>query len=215
MSSILEAGGSSVWFRLAELVGREVDLIEVRLVATLFATSTSFTAAAQNSRAPGLWQRVDQGDATDLVNSQTSTALAVADNRIIHNLQLSSPAISPNGDGVNDELTFEFSMARISGTVTLTVFDLIGNMVVQISERRSDPRGRYAITWKGDGMNGRLAPAGTYLTRLEARRPNQRRPPPQPPTGPSTSLTDCHPSTTSACGYDNDSPHHILIPAPF
>ena len=162
---VMTSETNALWFRLPALVGGSVDLIEVRFRATPYNTNTSFQALGQDSENPGFWQRVDVGDATDLVNSQSTTVLAMAENRVIHNLRNGSAAMTPNGDGINDEMTFNFSVARISSAqaVTLTIYDLTGAVVAEMSEQRADPRGAYAMVWPGRDTAGNPVPPGIYI----------------------------------------------------
>jgi len=121
-----------------------------------------------NSDTPG-WQRVDPGDATDLVNSQTTAVLALDGNRVILGLTVESPVMTPNGDGRNDETIFNFNIARISSeqTITVAIYDLSGSMVGQVTEERKDPRGGYSMPWKGQDTKGDLVPPGIYIARIE------------------------------------------------
>ena len=111
---VIGSADSTLWFRLPEPVERGTDLVEVRFRPTIFSTSTSFKVAGQNSEEPGFWQRVDAGDATELVNSQTTAVLALSGNEVISNLSTGSGVITPNGDGINDMMTFRFTVARIN-----------------------------------------------------------------------------------------------------
>ena len=45
----------------------------------------------------------------------------------------------------------------------VSVYDLGGRLVRKLGERRTDPRGKYAIVWKGDGESGGKVPPGIYL----------------------------------------------------
>ena len=166
---VIESPAGRVRFRFPEPLARGVELAEVRLLAITYSTSTSFKAAGQDSRSPG-WQRVDPGDATDLVDSQTTTVLALEGNQVIRGLEKGTRLFSPNGDGINDEVSFNFNVTRISSvqTVTLTVFDLRGFVVEKLIEERADPRGRYTMTWNGRDASGKVTPPGTYIARIDA-----------------------------------------------
>ena len=166
---MIGSADSTLWFRLPEPVARGTDLVEVRFRPTIFSTSTSFKVAGQNSEEPGLWQRVDAGDATELVNSQTTAVLALTGNEVISNLSTGSGVLTPNGDGINDMMTFHFTVARINSAreVRLTIFDLGGTVVRQTMEKRADPRGSYAISWLGDDDSQALVPPGIYIARIE------------------------------------------------
>ena len=166
---VIDSADSTLWFRLPEPVERGTDLVEVRFRPTIFSTSTSFRVAGQNSEEPGFWQRVDAGDATELVNSQTTAVLALSGNQVISNLSEGSGVITPNGDGINDEMTFHFTVTRINSEreVGLTIFDLGGTVVRQTLEKRTDPRGSYTISWSGDDNSQSLVPPGIYIARIE------------------------------------------------
>ena len=167
---VIDSPPGSLRFRFPEPLNRGVELVEVRFLATTYSTSTSFRAAGQNSRSPG-WQRVDPGDATDLVDSQTTTVLALEGNQVIRDLEAGSRVLTPNGDGIHDEVSFDFSVTRISAvqTVTLTLFDLRGGVVEELTEERSDPRGSYSMTWNGRDASGTVTPPGTYIARIEVK----------------------------------------------
>ena len=165
---VIDSPPGSLRFRFPEPLNRRVELVEVRFLATTYSTSTSFRAAGQNSRSPG-WQRVDPGDATDLVDSQTTTVLALEGNQVIRDLEAGNRVLTPNGDGIHDEVSFDFSVTRISAvqTVALTVFDLRGAVVEELIEKRTDPRGSYTMTWNGRDASGTVTPPGTYIARIE------------------------------------------------
>ena len=166
---VIDGPDSTIQFRLPEPIDREIDLLEIRFRPTTFSTNTNFRASGQDSNNPGLWQRVDAGDATDLVNSQTTAVLALEGNDVISDVAISTPVITPNADGVNDVMSFNFNVARINSrqTVRVTIFDLSGAMVKEIFEERADPRGPYSITWLGDDAADTLVPPGIYLARIE------------------------------------------------
>ena len=166
---VIDSADSTLWFRLPEPVERGTDLVEVRFRPTIFSTSTSFRVAGQNSEEPGFWQRVDAGDATELVNSQTTAVLALSGNQVISNFSTGSGVITPNGDGINDVMTFQFTVTRINSEreVALTISDLGGTAVRQTMEKRTDPRGSYTISWLGDDNSQALVPPGIYIARIE------------------------------------------------
>ena len=136
---------------------------------TIFSNSASFRASVQDSDSPGFWQRVDEGDATELVNSQLTTVLALKGSEVIKDMNLASEVMTPNGDGVNDVMKFNFDVARVNvdKDIKLTIYDLSGGLVKEIAERRPDPRGSYEMVWSGDDRSGQLVPPGTYVARIE------------------------------------------------
>ena len=76
---------------------------------------------------------------------------------------------SPNGDGVNDEAAFNFSLMLFLEPVQLEldIATLAGTVV-----RRLDPVsrsvGRHELRWDGRDDGGRLVPPGLYIYRFTA-----------------------------------------------
>lgn len=167
--TLIDTPADSLRLRLNEKIDRGTELVQVRFRATIFGNSASFRALVQNSAVPGFWQRVDEGDPTELVSSQTVTVLALSGDEIIRDFSLESQVFTPNGDGVNDELVVSFGVARVGAErpVTLTVYDLSGVEANRIEERRSDPRGNYVFQWDGKDHLGELVPPGIYLARVK------------------------------------------------
>ena len=166
---VLATGADTLWFRLPDPIGRDAELVEVRFQSAIFSNSASFKAAVQNSRNPGFWQRVDEGDATRRVDSQVVTVVALGGNSVIKDLHLDTAVLTPNGDQINDAVTFTFSVSRVrvNNTVKLTLYDLSGSPIKELVEQRVEPRGMYELSWSGDDQTGMRVPPGIYLARLE------------------------------------------------
>jgi hypothetical protein len=164
---VLTTAADSLHLRLPRRIGSDTELIEIRFLATIFGNTGSFRGFAREAAA-GDWQRIDEGDATDLVRSSTITVL-VEGSELISSLGTDSQVLSPNGDGINDEATMEFSVTRLAAPtpVVLRIYDLGGRRVRQVEELRSDPRGRYTLRWDGKDRGGQLVPPGVYLARIE------------------------------------------------
>ena len=80
---------------------------------------------------------------------------------------LSTAVLTPNGDGVNDEVAVAAVLTQFAGEVPLAIeiFDLSG---LRVRELIAAPRaaGVYRETWDGrDGTGARVAP-GLYLCRI-------------------------------------------------
>lgn len=165
---VLAEGSDTLWVRLPRSLQQGVELVEVNFQSVFFSNSGTFRGSVQNSTNPGFWQRVDEGDATDLINSQVTTVLALGGNEVIKNLRLESAVITPNGDGVNDELTFHFDVARINAStdVHLAIYDLSGALVKRVVEHRPDSRGSYALSWSGEDRSGQRVAPGIFIARI-------------------------------------------------
>ena len=114
-------------------------------------------------------RQVNVGNATDQVDSETNVVVALEGNAMLTDLRIEPSVFTPNGDGVNDVLTFHFSVNRLhtEKVVQVSIYDLSGRLVQQLREQRTDPRGRYAFVWPGDGLSVKKVPPGIYLARLE------------------------------------------------
>lgn len=167
---LVPTGSDSLWLRLDSAVGTEVDLIEVRFAATLFRSGAVLEAELGTSTEDSRWQRVDAGEATELATSQGMVLRGpVEDKRVMGPVEISAPVLTPNGDGVNDETRFEFSVLRLGGqrAVTTRLYDLGGGLVRWWEERRGLASGSYAVRWVGDDQSGQLVPPGTYVLEIE------------------------------------------------
>ena len=161
--------GSVVLRRNGRLVLVGTDLMAIQLRSTILGNSASFRTFVRDSGGSVHWQRVDPGEATRLVASQTFTVLALEGTDVLIDFRIARPILSPNGDGVNDDLEVAFSVARVSADreVRLAIFDLSGRRVREVVERRGELRGQYAMIWDGRDEAGTVVAPGIYLARVE------------------------------------------------
>lgn len=168
---VLSVAPDTMHLRLPRRVTRGTELLALTLRSTILGNSASFRGFVRDSRAGEDWQRIDEGNASDEVESQRVTVLALAGAEVIRNLTFRSAAgvLTPNGDNINDALDVSFDVARVSGDepVALTVHDLSGRLVRQIEEHRADLRGSYTLSWDGLSGRGDVVPPGLYVLRLE------------------------------------------------
>ncbi|MBI4423097.1 MAG: gliding motility-associated C-terminal domain-containing protein [Elusimicrobia bacterium] len=73
---------------------------------------------------------------------------------------VSNRYLTPNGDGLNDEVVFRFDNPRDS-QVLGRIYDLQGGLVATLSQKD-----RYSMEWNGKA-NGRAVPGGLYVYQLE------------------------------------------------
>jgi flagellar hook assembly protein FlgD len=76
--------------------------------------------------------------------------------------------LTPNGDGINDEVAIEATIFVIEGSKRLHVgiFDLGGRRLRDLSLQRLHPSGRHQIPWNGRDAAGRIVPPGIYVLRV-------------------------------------------------
>ena len=150
-------------------VHRTNDLVEVVFQTEVFEFGTEFKGRIFNSSRPDeVRQRVRPGDADELVDSNTlNVALVELAASSIQGLDLSTSVVTPNGDGVNDELEIRFDVVNLSGSVpvTLTLYDLAGSKVTE-AFAGVVASGRHPATWDGTGADGQPVLPGVYILRL-------------------------------------------------
>ena len=149
-----------------------IELLRLDIETSLFTISAPLETALRLGDG-GFWQQAGAGDATDSANDNTLTLVAELESRgIIRHLAVDPPVFTPNGDEVNDEVTFRFDVVllRASNPVEVQIYDLSGRRIVALSQQRPASTGTYAVTWDGTDESGHLVPPGLYaaLLRVEA-----------------------------------------------
>ncbi|NKB67736.1 MAG: hypothetical protein GKR89_11795 [Candidatus Latescibacteria bacterium] len=169
---VVETRTDSLWLRLDQLVrrGGQTDLIEVRFITALFSPGAVLQAAMGNSTLVNSWQQVDPGDATERAPTQGLQILASSlDKKVLDDVAIRPPVVTPNGDGVNDQVRFDFTVRRLSGVqpVEIQIFDLSGRPVRKLDVEQPRVAGTYAIDWAADDEQGQLVPPGIYILRIK------------------------------------------------
>ncbi len=143
---------------------RTDQLIELKFQSSVFRQSTRFDVFLQDSRQDeSVRQRVDPGDATEQIASNTNIVTLPVSRELLANMSFSSKAITPNGDGVNDELTLEIALVNVLAPrpLRLRLYDLAGRPVYDRSE---DSRaGLYQLVWDGRDSRGERVAPGLYV----------------------------------------------------
>ena len=159
----------SLWVRLPAAIKTTSGsaLVELQFEATIFGYNTFFIGSTGHSAFANSWQRVDDGDANGVVDSETTVVLALERGELLGDLQVDR-VFTPNGDGVNDELEVRFSLLRVlsSAPVQVDVYDLAGRPVARIAETTLTA-GRHTVTWTGVDPSGAVVPPGIYLMRID------------------------------------------------
>ena len=132
----------------------------------VFNFTTEFAGEVFQIDGENLSQSIDGGDATPLVSTNDLRVIAPFDKlKVLSALDLESQVITPNGDGMHDELQLSYTLHGVAAAgVEAGVYDLAGRLVRRLV---SEPRieGRYIETWNGQ-IQGRQVPPGTYLVHV-------------------------------------------------
>ncbi|HCL27828.1 MAG TPA: hypothetical protein DIC52_05265 [Candidatus Latescibacteria bacterium] len=132
----------------------------------MFNFTTEFAGEVFRIDGENLSQSIEGGDATPLVSTNDLRVIAPLDKlKVLSALDLESQVMTPNGDGMHDELQLSYTLHGVAAAgVEAGVYDLAGRLVRRlVSESRSE--GRYIETWDGQ-IQGRQVPPGTYLVRV-------------------------------------------------
>ena len=140
------------------------DSVQVRFTTRVVRNATLFALDLGLSERPGLWQSVEAR--TRRANIVMLPALTDA-NKLIDELSFSSSILTPNADGVNDEIEITFVSFKVEGSAPqIEIFDLAGRSVARLSA--STVQGAsYAFSWAGRDAAGDLVQPGAYLLRID------------------------------------------------
>ena len=148
---------------------RGETVYELKFRTKVFLQSTAFGVELGNSSRPQLVQQARSGNATQRVASQSLLVISdLRSNSLLEGVSIDPPAMTPNGDGINDETTIRFSIFHLQTAKTLRVgiYDLAGRRRRDLSTGRSRPSGEHRIRWDGRDDAGELVPPGMYLARI-------------------------------------------------
>ena len=146
---------------------RTDQLIELKFQSSVFRQSTRFDVFLQDSHQDeSVRQRVDPGDATDQIESNTNIVSLPISGELLANMSLSSKAITPNGDGINDELTLEIALVNVLAPrpLRLRLYDLAGRPVYNRSE--DSHAGQRELVWDGRDSRGDWVAPGLYVLEI-------------------------------------------------
>ena len=120
---------------------RTDQLIELKFGSSVFRQSTRFDVFLQDSNQDdSVRQRVDPGDATNQIASNTNIVSLPVSRDLLANMSLSSKAITPNGDGVNDELTMEIALVNVLTPRPSAIAPVRPRWPPGVRPQRSQPR---------------------------------------------------------------------------
>ncbi|HJP31708.1 MAG TPA: FlgD immunoglobulin-like domain containing protein [Candidatus Latescibacteria bacterium] len=151
---------------LPEMLESE-DLVQVSFRSTIYRNQTRFNLFLGNTSLGDVRQRVDAGDASDIVSSETVSVSLPQTADLLANVSLSTSVLTPNDDGVHDRLDMEFDLLKLltPRPVTALVYDLSGRALRSL-ELADAVAGRYLISWDGNDDSGARVAPGTYLLRI-------------------------------------------------
>ncbi|MBI2505716.1 MAG: gliding motility-associated C-terminal domain-containing protein, partial [Candidatus Latescibacteria bacterium] len=86
--------------------------------------------------------------------------------RLIGDLEIVPPVLTPNGDGINDQVQIRFALFKVEGgEARVGVYDLSGRLLRELGQ----PQGREVkvFQWDGRDQEGGLVAPGIYLCHID------------------------------------------------
>jgi hypothetical protein len=123
---------------------------------------------AGRSSLPYMPDALPDGHYTVTLHARTTTGRTgtlqaqLSVDRTLSGVSVQPPAFSPNGDGIDDTITFSYQLAK-QAYVTVEVVQN-GRVLALVFQGTSDP-GPYSVTWDGRTATGVVAP-GHYEVRV-------------------------------------------------
>ncbi|MBT5141822.1 MAG: hypothetical protein HN559_15755 [Gemmatimonadetes bacterium] len=172
----------SIWVRFPfslndNASSRSHALIEVQFESQNFREGIEVASFVRSTNSEeGVFQRVDADteDATELVDSSTArVSLATLGGSLLQGVVM-QPVFTPNGDGINDELSVQFTLLKVLEERPMEVmfYDLSGRLVgegknASVTETGTGKVGEQLFTWDGRDLGGNVVAPGIYLVRIK------------------------------------------------
>lgn len=148
---------------------RSSELVELSFSSTIYQNQTRFDLFLGNSNLGNdVRQLVEKGDANSNVTSESVSVQLPINGLLLANIAFSTSVLTPNGDGIGDQLVIEFDALKLvtPRPIKVQVYDLAGRKVRELTSEEGLAQ-RYNFTWDGrDDEDSTVAP-GTYLVQIE------------------------------------------------
>jgi len=148
---------------------RSRELVQLSFRATIYQNRTRFDVFLGNSdQGEDVRQRVDEGDATEAVDSESISVRLPVTGDLLANIEVVPAVLTPNGDGVGDALRLEFDALKLvtPRPIRVHIYDLAGRQVRELASGEGLAQ-RYRWVWDGRDQADRLVRPGTYVVQIE------------------------------------------------
>ncbi|MBI2503439.1 MAG: gliding motility-associated C-terminal domain-containing protein [Candidatus Latescibacteria bacterium] len=152
-------------------------LIEVVFDASVLRFGTEFSGWVFNSADPDqVRQPLRPGNSTHRFSGDVLAVKTPLGGALLVQVEVQSKVLTPNGDGVNDELVLSYKVREVAlaRPVVLRIWDLSGGLVRQLPPAQVKS-GAFQYRWDGRDGAGRQVPPGTYLYELTLARGQEER----------------------------------------
>ncbi len=139
------------------------DSLQVSFTTRLIENATVFSLDLGQSERPGLWQSVEPAERR---SNLVMLPDVLGSESLIGDLSISSPVLTPNGDGINDAIDVRFVVLKAtSASPVVEIFDLAGRMVAALTTQKDGLAQR--VSWSGHDAAGQVVTPGLYMLRIE------------------------------------------------
>ncbi len=144
--------------------------LRIGLETVLYGEAAKFGGEVFNRGQQNLLQRVESGDVSEELGSNQMLVVAsvASAGGLLGHLETGSRVFTPQGDGINDHLSIQYSLFRVqqASEVKIDIYALDGRRVWQ-AEPEAQAAGRHTARWDGRDGAGELVGPGIYLVRVE------------------------------------------------
>ena len=139
----------------------------MRFQSAVFQPSVFLASRLFNTSAASLPQSIEAGDAhADVASNSIQVVSSDEALGILGAIGLSSPVVTPNGDGTNEQVAIGFDLFGVAGgELRVEALDLSGRRCAAILDAQA-AAGPYALRWDARDERGKLVPPGLYLIRV-------------------------------------------------
>ena len=148
-------------------IDQDQTLLEVDFDARVLNYGTTFSGAVLDADRDEVPQSVIPGDAMSELLSDALDVRTQLKGRLLSAVQVVPNPFSPNGDGVNDQAQFSYTLLRLTDGVPLEteIYTLAGNRV-RLLDAGEGGSAFYQVTWDGRDDQGELVAPGLYIYRV-------------------------------------------------
>ena len=148
-------------------IDQDQTLLEVDFAARVFSYGTTFSGAVSDADRDEVPQSVIPGDAMSELLSEALDVRTPLKGSLLSAAQVVPNPFSPNGDGVNDQVQFSYTLLRLTELVPLEteIYTLAGNRVRTLGSGEGGSA-LYQTAWDGRDDEGELVAPGLYIYRV-------------------------------------------------
>lgn len=142
--------------------------LRIGLETVLYSEAGEFGGEVFNRSEQSLLQKVEGGDVSEDLGSNQLLVVASALSQTGVLGEVVAGIFTPQGDGVNDQLSINYTLFRVrqASEVTVGMHALDGRRIWQ-AQPGAQSAGRHMVRWDGRDEAGQLVPPGVYLARVE------------------------------------------------